>query len=289
MDDKTKEEIYGIYAWNAVTCQDETARAQWDGAKPHVGNILGLDAAKMEKVLVRMVSRWANMYIKQKLEENGKLSEQDMSTLTEWVPSFFGIDKDVTKEMVQTANKGMLQGKVLRLINKPVVTPDDVQNLRDEVAVWDLRLEKDLELTKPQLRSLFRIEVAASLEDPDLTYEQKQDAVAGSREGFGLGDQEAVDELRDLLSARCQGCLVNAVGDMMQGNEEQAMEQMRRLELLAAFAEVTDGVQMSEDWDVAPAMRQKLVQAYSKSAMGGGSGSLPDVSLLERTLGLVNA
>jgi len=286
MDDKTKEEIYGIFAWNAVTCQDGASRDVWERAKPHVGGILGLDQKKMQKVLERMVSRWCNMFIKQKLEEQGKLSDDDVSTLTNWVPQFFKIDQEATKEMVQAANKGLLSSKVLRLINQPVVTPDDVQKLRDEVDQWDLRLEKDLELTKPQLRSLFRIEVTASLEDADLSHEQKRDAVAGCREGFGLGDEEAVEELRDLLHSRCKGCLVNAAGDLMQGNEAQSIDQMRRLELLAAFAADT-GVELQEDWEMALSMRQKLVKAYAASA--AGSGALPDVRLLENTLGLVIA
>merc|ERR1719229_1118644 len=99
----------------------------------------------MNKVMVRMVSRWANSYIKQRIAENGKLGEQDISTLTNWVPTFFGIDKDVTKDMVQSANKGLLVSKALRLLNMPTVTPEDVQKLREEVESWELRLEKDLE------------------------------------------------------------------------------------------------------------------------------------------------
>jgi len=287
-DDKTKEEIYGIFAWNAVTCQDSASRDVWQRAKPHVGGILGLSDADMEKVLIRMVSRWCNMYIKQKMGEQGELTESDIGTLTNWVPQFFGIDKDVTKDMVQATNKGMLVGKALRLLNKPSVTPDDVQKLREEVTAWDLRLEKDLELTRPQLRAFFRVEVTASLEDPDVTNEQKQDMLANSREAFGLADEEAEEELQDLLRQRCRGCLVNAVGDLMQGNEKQAVKQMQRLELLASFAEATDGLELRVNWDVAPAMREKLVKLYSSSPLGS-SDKPPDPRLLETTLGLVPA
>lgn len=288
MEDKTKEEIYGIFAWNAITCQDSASRDVWQRAKPHVGGILGLSEKDMEKVLVRMVSRWANMFIKQKMAEKGELSEEDIGTLTDWVPMFFGIDKDVTKDMVQATNKGMLVSKALRLLNKPSVTPDDVQELRKEVEAWDLRLEKDLELTKPQLRAFFRVEVTAGLEDPDVTNEQKQDMIANGREAFGLGDEEAEEELRDLLRSRCRGCLVNAVGDLMQGNESQAVREMQRLELLASFAEASDGVELHVDWDVAPAMRERLVKLYASSPLGG-SDKPPDARLLEATLGLVPA
>lgn len=292
LDDKTKEEIYGIYAWNAITSQDGASRDQWTAAKPHVGGILGLDQGMQMKVLIRMVSRWANMYIKKQIQEKGELGQDDITTLTTWVPSFFGIDKQVTQEMVQTANKGMLQAKVLRLLNKPKVTPEDVQKLREDVATWDLVLRKDLELTKPQLRSLFRVEVTAALEEPSFTLEEKQDAVVSSQESFGLDEREAAQELKDLLRQRCKGCLVNAVGDLMQGNEAQAVENMRRLELLAAFAAEADGVELRHNnWEVAPSMRQKLIQAYASSSLGGGKdgqgSKAPDVMLLERTLDLV--
>jgi len=286
MDDKTKEEIYGIFAWNAITCQDSVSRDRWQRAKPHVGGVLGLDEDGMQKVLVRMVSRWCNMFIKQKMGQQGELSEEDISTLTNWVPMFFGIDKDVTKEMVQGANKGMLVSKALRLLNKPAVTPDDVQKLRDEVEAWDLRLEKDLELTRPQLRAFFRVEVTAKLEDPDVDNDQKQDMVDSAREAFGLGDEEAAEELRDLMQARCRGCLVNAVGDLMQGNQAQAVREMQRLELLAAFVETAEGLELRPDWDVAPAMREKLVKLYESSPLGSGDRA-PNVRLLQTTLGLV--
>jgi len=288
MDDKTKEEIYGIFAWNAITCQDSASRDTWTRAKPHVGGILGLSEKAQEKVLVRMVSRWANMFIKQKIGEQGKLSEEDISTLTNWVPMFFGIDKDVTKDMVQGANKGLLVSKALRLLNQPAVTPDDVQRLREEVDSWDLRLEKDLELTRPQLRAFFRVEVTAGLEDPDLTNDQKQDLLAGSREAFGLGDEEAGEELADLMQARCRGCLVNAVGDLMQGNQAQAVKEMQRFELLASFASASEGLELRADWDVAPAMKEKLIRLYESSPLGSGDRA-PDVRLLETTLGLVPA
>jgi len=287
-EEKVKEEMYGVYAWNAVTCQDSGSRDRWERAKPHVGGILGLSPEKMEKVLVRMVSRWCNMFIKQKIQENGgKLSEDDASTLTDWVPMFFGIDKQVTKDMVQSANKGLLVSKAMRLLNSPSVTQEDIQQLRDEVENWDLRLEKDLELSRPQLRSLFRVEVTAVLEDRDLSTGQKQDSVDGSREAFGLAPDEALEELRDLLKARARGCLANAVGDFMQGNENQAVTEVRRLELLAAFAAQAEGLELDEDWEVAPSMRQKLLQAYMGSALAKKeSDAEVDVGLLQQTLGV---
>jgi len=284
IEDKTKEEMYGIFAWNAVTCQNGAYRDKWQAAKPHVGRILGLNEDQMQKVMVRMVSRWANMFIKQKISENGKLGDEEVSTLTNWVPTFFGIDKDVTKDMVQSANKGVLQSKVLRLINQPKVTPEDVAKLREEVDTWDLALQKDLELTRPQLRSLFRVEVTAMLEDTSKTNAEKQDAIASSRESFGLGDTEAESEMQDLLKARTRGCLVNAVGDLLQGNESMAVQEMQRLELLAEFASSMEGLKLNLDWDVAPSMRKQLVKTYASSPLGDGKAN---VELLERTLGLV--
>lgn len=288
VEDKTKEEMYGIYTWNAITCQDATSRESWDRAKPIVGGVLGLSPDNQTKVLVRMVSRWANGFIKMKIQDQGELSEDDISTLQNWVPTFFGIDKDITKTMVQAANKSMLQSKVLKLLNKPTVTPEDLQKLRDEVQTWELTLKKDLELTKPQLRSLFRIEVAAALEDPDLSDDQKQEALSESQEAFGLGDTEVVDELKDLMQSRCRGCLVNAVGDLLQGNEPQAIKEMQRLELLATFCENT-GIKLRQEWDVAPAMRQQVLKVYSASPEKSQSGKAPNIRLLERTLGLVTA
>jgi len=286
MEDKTKEEIYGIFAWNAVTCQDTASRDTWTRVKPHVGGILGLSEADCEKVLCRMVSRWCNMFIKQKMQDQGKLSDEDINTLTEWVPTFFGINKDMTKEMVQGVNKNMLQGKVLKLLNKPQVTPEDVQKLREEVENWDLSIQKDLELTRPQLRSLFRVEVIAALEDPDLSSVQKHDIVSGSQEGFGLGEEEAADELKDLINSKCQGYLVNAVADLLQGNESLAVCEMQRLELLAAFAEDTEGLEVNADWEVAPAMRERLLKTYEASAVGKQTTKPPDVKLLGEVLGV---
>ncbi|CAE8644040.1 unnamed protein product, partial [Polarella glacialis] len=164
LDEKSKEEMYGIFAWNAVTCQEAASKDQWERAKPHVGGILGMSKKQQEKVLVRMVSRWANTFIKNKIADQGALSTEDISTLTDWVPMFFGIDKDVTKDMVQSTNKGIIQNKVLRLLNKPSVTPDDINSLRAEVDSWDLEIKKDLELSKPQLKGLFRVECAGVLE-----------------------------------------------------------------------------------------------------------------------------
>lgn len=285
LEEKTKEEMYGVFAWNTVTCQDSTARVEWDAAKPHVAGILGLSPEAAKKVMNRMVSRWANGFIKQKFQEKGELGSDDVKTLTEWVPTFFGIDDSVCKEIVQGANKSLLQGKVMRLLNSPEVTSADLKNLRDDVEKWDLRLEKDLELSRPQLRSLFRVEVATTIEDPTVTAEQKKDSIAVSRDTYALEESEALKELQDMLFTRCRGCLVNAVGDMMQGNESQALMQMQKLELLAAFCETTDGMELKGNWEVAPAMRKKLVEAYAKGAgTGKGAASEPDVKLLERAL-----
>ena len=285
LEEKTKEEMYGVFAWNTVTCQDSTARVEWDAAKPHVAGILGLSPEAAKKVMNRMVSRWANGFIKQKFQEKGELGSDDVKTLTEWVPTFFGIDDSVCKEIVQGANKSLLQGKVMRLLNSPEVTSADLKNLRDDVEKWDLRLEKDLELSRPQLRSLFRVEVATTIEDPSVTAEQKKDSIAVSRDTYALEESEALKELQDMLFTRCRGCLVNAVGDMMQGNESRALMQMQKLELLAAFCETTDGMELKGNWEVAPAMRKKLVEAYAKGAgTGKGAASEPDVKLLERAL-----
>ncbi|CAK0862126.1 unnamed protein product [Prorocentrum cordatum] len=287
IETKTKEEIYGIYAWNAVTCQDMETRAEWESAKPHVGGILGMPPKEQKKVLERMVTRWANMFIKQKMQENGgELKDDDVGTLTNWVPQFFGIDKDVTQNIVQTTNKTMLQSKVLRLLNAPAVTSAELEALRSSCEKWDLEPKKDLELTRPQLRSLFRVEVAAGLEDPDETFDGKRDLIDSARDSWGLGDQEAEDELQALLRERCKACLVNAVGDSLQGNEAGAVRQMQRLDLLAAFAADTEKIDLSQDWEVSRDMKEKLLKTYASSPLGSQSKRTPDVKLLEQVLNM---
>lgn len=279
IEDKNKDEIFGIFTWNAITCQDTASRDKWTRAKPTVGGLLGLTPKQQEKVLVRMVSKWANQFIKMKLQEQGALKQDDISTLTDWVPQFFGIDKEVTKDMVQTTNKGILQSKVLRLLNAPTVTPEDLIKLRAEVDQWDLLISKDLELSRPQLRCLFKVEVSAVLEDPDLSDDQKVDGVESSRETFGLGEKEAMEEMHDLIKSRCRACLVNALGDMMQENLDGSVEEMRKLEFLAAFGE-SAGLDLHQEWEIAPAMRQKLMKTY----VAGAKGKAPDVKMLERVL-----
>lgn len=147
-------------------------------------------------------------------------------------------------------------------------------------------MEKDFELTKPNLRSLFRVEITASLEDPELSDDDKREAIEDAREAFGLEYQDALDELTDLLRSRCKGCLVNSVGDLMQGETSRAVKEMQRLELLSAFALVADGVDLNQDWEVAPAMRRKLVDNYASSAVAGKQAN---VALLEKVLGLESA
>merc|ERR1711920_629834 len=154
---------------------------------------------------------------------------------------------------------------------------EDIRKLRDETEAWDLKLEKDLELTKPQLRLLFRAEVISAIEDPDLTADQKWDVVVGSSDSIGLGDEEALEELKGWLQDRCRACLANAVGDFMQGNEELAIREMQRLELLAGFAEATDGIELNHDWEVAPSMRQKLMQMLTASLTRSQGNKPPDV------------
>lgn len=288
IDTKTKEEMYGIYAWNAVTCQDPPTRDKWTRCQKTVGGVLGLSPADQKRVLVRMVSRWCNGFIKQKVEEQGSLKKDDIDVLQDWVPNFFGIEKDITKDMVQQSNKSRLQSKALRLMNKLRVTPEDVQDLRQDVAAWELDIKNHLELTQPQLRNLFRVEVCATLEDPDISIEQKQDVIAASRESFGLDDSEAVEEMRELLFQRCQGCLTNAVGDLLQGNEANAVDEMQRLALLAKFTESAPELHLPSDWEVALAMRQRLVKMFVDSAVGGkGKGAAPvDAEVLRRTLGV---
>ena len=114
IEDKNKEEMFGIFAWNAITCQDTTSREKWTTAKPIVGGILGLSPKMQKKVVVRMVSRWCNMFIKNKVMEQGELKKDDVSMLTEWAPMFFGIDKEVLQDLVKVANKSLLQNKVSR-------------------------------------------------------------------------------------------------------------------------------------------------------------------------------
>jgi len=285
MDKKTTEEIYGIYAWNSVTCQDMETRSEWESAKPHVGGILGMSPKDQKKVLERMVSRWANQFIKQKMQENGgELSEEDVGTLTNWTPQFFGIDKEVMQNIVQTTNKTMLQSKVLRLLNQPSVTPAGVQALRSATEKWDLELKKDLELTRPQLRALFRVEAAAVIEDPDETFDEKRQDVDAARDSWGLGEQEAEDQLQALLREQCKASLVNAVGDSLQGNEAGAVKQMQRLDLLAAFAAETEKIDLSQDWEVSRDMKEKLLKTYASSPLGSQSKRTPDVKLLEQVL-----
>ncbi|CAE7623726.1 unnamed protein product [Symbiodinium sp. CCMP2456] len=263
---------------------DTAARDRWTAAKSVIGGILGLSPKVQQKVLVRMVSRWCNMFIKSKVQEQGELKKDDVSMLTDWAPMFFGIEKDVTMDMVQAANKSLLQNKVLKILNKPSVTPEDLSKLRAEVDEWELEVAKDLELSRPQLRSLFRVEVASVVEDPDLSDEQKVDGIEASREAFGLAEKEAMSEMQDLIKNRCRSCLVNASGDLLQENEAAAVDQMQRLELLAAFG-LSTGVEFQDDWEVAPAMRQKLVKTYA----AGSKGRAPDTRMLERVLSLVHA
>lgn len=285
VEDKTKEEMFGIYAWNAVTCQDSAVRETWTAAKPHVGGILGLAPERQQKVMVRMVSRWANMFIKQQIAEKGELGKEEISTLTNWVPTFFGIDEAVTADLVQSTNKGLLQSKVLRLLNQPKVVAADVQKLREDVETWDLSIQKDLELTKPQLRSLFRVEIIAALEDEALTEAEKAEAVEASQGSFGLTEKEAREELEDLVKARAQGYLVNAVGDLLQGNEAQAINEMQRLELVAGFAEQMDGIELKhQEWEVSAPMRQRLLKTYAASPLGAKKA--PNVKLLGDALGV---
>ena len=114
IEDKNKEEMFGIFAWNAITCQDTASRDKWTNAKPIVGGILGLSPKLQKKVVVRMVSRWCNMFIKNKVMEQGELKKDDVSMLTDWAPMFFGIDKEVLQDLVKVANKSLLQNKVSR-------------------------------------------------------------------------------------------------------------------------------------------------------------------------------
>ena len=112
IEDKNKEEMFGIFAWNAITCQDTASREKWTKAKPIVGGILGLSPKMQKKVVVRMVSRWCNMFIKNKVMEQGELKKDDVAMLTDWAPMFFGIDKEVLQDLVKVANKSLLQNKV---------------------------------------------------------------------------------------------------------------------------------------------------------------------------------
>merc|ERR1712217_274682 len=105
----------------------------------------------------------------------------------------------------------------------------------------------------------------------------------------GLEAEEVVEELQNLLWSRCNGCLVNAMGDLLQGNQTQAVMEMQRLELLAAFAEGTDGIELRKTWEIAPALRQRLMEIYTASASSSPSRKFPDVRLLEATLGLVTS
>lgn len=171
--------------------------------------------------------------------------------------------------------------QVLKLLNKPSVAPEDLNALRAEVEEWDLKVATDLELSRPQLRSLFKVEITAVLEDDDLSDEQKVDGIEASREAFGLAEKEAKDEMHDLIRSRCRASLVNASGDLLQENQAAAVEQMRRLEVLAAFG-LSAGVQFRDDWDVASAMRQKLLQTYAS----GCKGKAPDMKMLESVLKL---
>jgi len=281
LEDKAKEEIYGIYVWNAITSQDAVSQEQWQRAKPHVGGILGLNEAVQKKVLVRMVSRWCDMFIKQKMQESGSLGEDDIFTLKTWAPTFFGIDEEVTQDLLRNANKAMLQAQALKLLSKPDVSPSDVQQLRDDVEKWDLLLQKDLELTRPQLRSLFQVEVVSVLVDESLSLEQKQEAVAASRVSFGLREAEAAEEMQALLNQRCKGFLVNAVGSLMQGKDWQAVLEIKKLEQFVSFA-ATEGLELRGDWEVAPAMRQRLLRAYSGTALG----DVATMVLLQQVLGV---
>ncbi|CAK0886813.1 unnamed protein product, partial [Prorocentrum cordatum] len=35
MESRVKEDIFGIFSWNAITCQDSDERAKWSAARPH--------------------------------------------------------------------------------------------------------------------------------------------------------------------------------------------------------------------------------------------------------------
>eukprot|EP00929_Paragymnodinium_shiwhaense_P116286 TRINITY_DN8569_c0_g1_i2.p1 TRINITY_DN8569_c0_g1~~TRINITY_DN8569_c0_g1_i2.p1 ORF type:complete len:1207 (-),score=439.76 TRINITY_DN8569_c0_g1_i2:499-4119(-) len=288
LEDKIKEEMYGIYAWNALTCQEAGTRETWSASKAHVGGILGLEAAKQQKVMARMVSRWSNMFIKQKMSEQGELSDTDVSTLTEWAPTFFGIDEKLTKDMVKGATQGMLLSKAMVLVNSPTVALADIIRVREDCKKFGVSLEKDLELTKPQLRSLFRVQVSSALEDPSFDLGKKREAVTLGRGDFGLAYDESQEELQELLKHRTKGCLVNAAGDKLQGNSEQAVKEMQRFELLVGFAEA-DKISLDQDWEVSPSMREELLKLYSGSgAQGQAQGGSPAVprATLDSVLGL---
>lgn len=287
---KSQEEMYGIFAWNTLTCQDDGLREKWEKARPHVGSILGLSGERQEKVLLGMVSRWTNMFIKQRLEEGVELSRADVAMLMECVPLFFKIDPESSKHVVKVAGKSVLQNAALKLMDKQRVTAADVQKLREEAASWELELARDLELTKPQLLFLFRAEVTAFLEDTETAEHEKRDAVARSRELFGLQAKEANAELARILFARCRGCLVNAVADLLRGDEASAAAEMSRFALMAAFR---DFELSPPSWGVDAAMKQRLLDAYvdniTRITAATAASPVGDVRVLEKALGITSS
>lgn len=85
--------------------------------------------------------------------------------------------------------------------------------------------------------------------------------------------------MHDLIRSRCRASLVNASGDLLQENQLEAVEQMRRLETLASFG-LSAGVDFEVAWDVAPAMRSKLLQTYAS----GSKGKAPEPRRLDFSL-----
>merc|ERR1712176_1520828 len=98
---------------------------------------------------------------------------------------------------------------------------------------------------------------------------------------------EANDATKQLLEQRCRGRVVNAVGDLLQGKEERAVLELRKLESLAFFVANTSDLEMPSrsSWNVTPRMCRRLVQAYTNSKAAGG-GIDEGAQLLEEILGL---
>jgi len=210
-----------------------------------------------------------------------------------WAPLYFNVEAGDMEEVLRGIVKGLLQAKVLQLLTTASTSKvpgdfrtsfgDFLENLRFELDCWGLKVRKDLELSFAQVRELLHIQVSAILDKPAQSIDEKQAALHKATDTLELDAKEAADELASMLRARAAGSLVNAIGDLLQGREQQALVGVEELVKLAEFAATCEGMSLRQDWQVSVSMRKKLLAHY----IDAKSPEANTIARLEDLMGVV--
>jgi hypothetical protein len=184
------------------------------------------------------------------------------------------------ERLMAATSKNLLSKAVERVFASGTrIDPAAVLAVREQSAGLGIDLRKDLGVTDDRLSRLFKVEVAAGIEDGSISTESGSEKIAEIVEGLGMPLALGETMLEELVKVRANAIMRDVAADITRGNDERAIAD---LDLYLNYVAFVGGEQLVT---VSGNEKQQICEVY-KNAKFGQEGSAERQELLVASLAM---